>query len=294
MVYPILLIEAQAAGLPAEVCERFRCTRLALMEPASAGDARAAVLDMAAGPLDLSICQQVLGWRSLAGMPLVAVAQGFTLHDKLRAFELGLDDVIDGSAATSEIEARIVKSLFNHIASAQLNQRLELAAGQRALGDPARLHEFWLAAVAASGPDELGQLLFRELADSKLVCSLQLRVGADSKNMEAHGMAKDLESQLLTQLAGAGPELEFGRRAVINRGRASALIKNLPPEPPAAEAAKTRLGCLLEVLDRCLGIAAEAAQLRERLAEQGRQLEALAARASNAPGANVIPFKDNR
>lgn len=65
-------------------------------------------------------------------------------------------------------------------------------------------------------------------------------------------MAKRLESQLLAQLSGAGAVLEVGRRCVLNGRRCSVLLRNTPPEPGPAQAAKNYLRRLLATVDHCV------------------------------------------
>jgi predicted transcriptional regulator len=48
------------------------------------------------------------------------------------------------------------------------------------------------------------------------------------KDMEANGMAKDLESQLLFQMKDGGRYIDFGRRTVVNYGQVSLLIRDMP------------------------------------------------------------------
>jgi len=198
------------------------------------GDCRAVVFDcVKAGKMDLLYCQKLLEEECMVDTPLIVVAEENLLEDKLKALEIGCDDYLDTSMAGDEACARINKSIFNQIANQQLKSRLELAnqTAHSAMSDNSDLGaniQFLLGVHDCDNVDELGQLFFRTLGRYGLHCSLQMRSIMGVKNMEAHGMAKDLESQMLTQLAGEGRYIDFGCRTIINYDRVSLLVKNMP------------------------------------------------------------------
>src|SRR5690606_24079593 len=83
-----------------------------------------------------------------------------------------------------------------------------------------------------------------------LKCSLQMRSVMGDKNMEAHGMAKDLEAQLLAQMAESGRYIDFGKRTICNYDKVSLLIKNMPvDEPEEYVATKDNTFCLVQGLN---------------------------------------------
>jgi len=88
--------------------------------------------------------------------------------------------------------------------------------------------QFLLDSQKCSNIDELGQLLFQSLHYYGLNCSLQMRGQYMVKDMEAHGMAKAMESKLLEELKGAGRFYDFGSRTMVNYNSVSLLIKNMP------------------------------------------------------------------
>jgi hypothetical protein len=180
------------------------------------------------GSLNLGVCQELLDSDVLTDTPLVVITEKYTLDDKLAAFEIGCDDFFDTTINGEEACARITKSIFHQIANHQLKSRLELAnqTAHTAMSDNSDLGaniQFLLAVHDCDNLDELGQLLFRTLGRYGLHCSLQMRSLMGDKDMEAHGMAKDLESQLLTQLAANGRYIDFGNRTIVNFDRVSLL-----------------------------------------------------------------------
>lgn len=166
-------------------------------------------------------------------LPVIVIANAHSLQDKLDAFDIGCDDFVEGTASGDEACARITKSIFHRVAADQLANRLELAnqTAHSAMIDNSDLGaniQFLLNIHRCDNLDQLGQLFFSTIERYGLKCSLQLRTAYEIKNMEAHGMAKDLESQLLSQLKGSGRFVDYGARTIMNYDRISLLVKNMP------------------------------------------------------------------
>lgn len=196
---------------------------------------RVAVLDgLAERSLDIACCKDISNLLGPRGIPLVVLTNGVSPDEKLQAFDVGCDDLIDINFATQdEINARITKSIFHKIANEQLHKRLELATetARSAMVDNSDLGaniQFLLAVNDCDNLDQVGQQFFSTIERYGLHCSLQMRSTLGIKDMEAHGMAKDLESQLLFQLKDSGRYIDFGLRTIVNYGRVSLLIKNMP------------------------------------------------------------------
>lgn len=193
---------------------------------------------LADSTLDLHYCQEVATLLSPLGLPLLVLTNGVSPEEKLKAFEVGCDDLIDINVATvDEINARITKGIFHRIANEQLQKRLELATetARNAMVDNSDLGaniQFLLAVNDCDNLDQVGQQFFSTIERYGLRCSLQMRSTLGIKDMEAHGMAKDLESQLLFQLKDSSRYIDFGVRTIVNYGRVSLLIKNMPVDDP--------------------------------------------------------------
>lgn len=187
--------------------------------------------------LNLENCAKLLQNDEMQGIPLIVLSHQYALQDKLKAFEIGCDDFIDATVSGDEACARVTKSIFNQIANQQLKSRLTQAhqTAHTAMADNSDLGaniQFLLAINDCDNLDELGQQFFATLRRYGLHCSLQMRSVMGDKNMEAHGMAKDLESQLLSQLADADRYIDFGTRTIVNYDKVSLLIKNMPKNAP--------------------------------------------------------------
>ncbi len=185
-------------------------------------------------PLNLDVCKQLTeSGTEVAALPLVVLSPSLALNDKLRAFDVGCDDYIEPGICAEEITARINKAIFHRIASKQLKDRLELAnaTAYSVMSDNSDLGaniQFLLEINHCDNIDQLGQLFFRLMGRYGLSVSLQMRSLYGVKNMEANGMAKDLESQLLWQMKDSGRYVDFGRRTLMNYGRCSLLVRNMP------------------------------------------------------------------
>ncbi|WP_096086413.1 response regulator receiver protein [Agaribacterium haliotis] len=182
---------------------------------------------------DLDQLQAVIELDEQFTLPVVVLAKALSIQDKLGALELGCDDFVEPSVTGDEACARITKAILHQVAADQLSSRLELAnqTAYSAMLDNSDLGaniQFLLSVHDCDNLDQLGQLFFTTIERYGLKCSLQLRSENEIKNMEAHGMAKDLESQLLYQLKDRGRYTDFGSRTIINYDRVSLLIKNMP------------------------------------------------------------------
>ena len=220
------------------------------------GEVKVIVLDLLKQqPFDLSQFAGFIQSEDCADTPIILLSPSEELRDKLQAFEYGCDDVIDSSTDAEEACARINKSIFNVIANEQLKSRLNLAneTAYSAMSDNSDLGtnlNFLVEENRCDNLDELGQLLFMTLERYQLSCSLQMRSVYGTKNMEANGMAKDLESQLLEQLQAAGRYVDFGRRTIMNYGQVSLLVRNMPIDNPKRYGSlKDNLFALIKGLD---------------------------------------------
>lgn len=205
------------------------------MALASEADVRVMIYDVTTcGPVSFDGLGALMGnTEVMTDLPLVFLSSSQSLADKLKAFELGVDDYIEADTCLEEVCARVSKSIFHRIASAQLKDRLDLAnaTAYTAMSDNSDLGsniQFLLGVSRCDNLDQLGQLLFSSLERYGISCSLQMRGLYEIKNMEATGMAKDLESQLLMQMKDAGRYIDFGCRSLVNYGQASLLVRNMP------------------------------------------------------------------
>jgi CheY-like chemotaxis protein len=257
MAYDVLVLSSNLSASAKHVVEFFRADVAAsqdqlpqLMEHKRY---RALVLDQVAAPrLDLDECEQLLQLECLKGTPLVVLTSSPAVKEKIKALEIGCDDLIDGKTAPDELAARITKSIFHQIANSQLSQRLNQATqtARSALVDNSDLEaiiQFLLQIHNCDNLDQLGQQFFATIQRYGLSCSLQMRSAMGKKDMEAHGMAKHLESQLLFQLKDSGRYVDFGRRTIVNFDRVSLLIKNMPIEDlEKYNAVKDNAFCLVQ------------------------------------------------
>lgn len=214
------------------------------------------VLDLAiAQDLDLKFCARVLEKPEMHEVSLVLLTRSQSVQDKLKALEIGCDDFIESSANGEEACARVTRSIFHRIANEQLATRLEMAsrAARSAMVDNSDLGanlQFLLSVHDCDNLDQLGQRFFQTIERYGLKCSLQMRSIMGDKNMEAHGMAKDLEAQLLAQMAESGRYIDFGKRTICNYDKVSLLIKNMPvDEPDKYGAIKDNTFCLVQGLN---------------------------------------------
>jgi CheY-like chemotaxis protein len=213
------------------------------------------VLDLVSQDLDLNFCARLLEKPEIKNIPLVLLTQSGSLQDKLKALEIGCDDFIESAVSGDETCARITRSIFHRIATEQIASRLEMAtqAARSVMVDNSDLGanlQFLLSVHDCDNFDQLGQQFFSVIERYGLKCSLQMRSIIGDKNMEAHGMAKDLEAQLLAQMAESGRYIDFGKRTICNYDRVSLLIKNMPVEEPEKYGAiKDNTFCLVQGLN---------------------------------------------
>ena len=168
-------------------------------------------------------------------VPVILFGDVDDLETKVEALRQGCDDYIEYDISPSELKARLQRSIFSKIANDQLLSRISQANEMAfiAMSDTSDLGvnvQFLLDSINCENLDQLGMRLFHALKNYGLHCSLQMRSKFGLKNMEEHGMAKDLESQLLFELKDSGRHIEFGKRLAMNYGQVSLLIRNMPLE----------------------------------------------------------------
>lgn len=238
MAYEILLLSPKISDLGRHVLDFFQADHVDSVDHVSEvlthKKYRALVFDaVEQKSTDLQSCEELFQIDRLKGLPVILLTSNYTLQDKLKAFDLGCDDFIDGTTPGDEVCARVNKSVFHQIANEQLSQRLHQATetARSAMVDNSDLGaniQFLLQVHQCDNLDQLGQQFFSTIDRYGLSCSLQMRSEMGIKDMEAHGMAKDLESQLLMQLKDKGRYVDFGKRTIVNYDRVSLLIRNMP------------------------------------------------------------------
>jgi len=171
----------------------------------------------------------------LADIPVVLFIKKINLDTQLSAYEIGVDDCISTQEPINAIVARLQSTLYNVIANKQLKTQLKAATdvAMTAMTNTSDLGsniQFLLDSHQCENFDQLGQLLFQSLNYYGLKCSLQMRGRFSLKNMEANGMERTMESQLLKELKDKGRFFDFGCRTIVNYGSVSLLVKNMPLE----------------------------------------------------------------
>ena len=152
-----------------------------------------------------------------------------------------------------------MKAIFNRIANEQLKQQLDKANEMAfiAMSDTSDLGvniQFLLDINQCENLDQAGMRLFQALKSYNISSSLQIRSRFGEKNMEANGMAKDLESTLLRECSEMGRYVDFGKRSIMNYGRVSLLVRNMPVDDPNKYGAiKDNVFSLLQGLDARVG-----------------------------------------
>ena len=200
--------------------------------------------------LPQALAQQLREW----GLPYVLRGDVISLEQKIQALENGFDDVICGKVPDEEITTRLLSVIYHNIANRQLQQRFQHAsdtafAAMRENSNLGLNIQFLISAHQCSNLDALGQAFFAVVEHYGVHCSLQMRSAFGVKNMEANGMARTLESELLSQLQGVGRYYDFGKRTVVNYGTVSLLIKNMPDDPVLYGQIKDNTFTLIQGLD---------------------------------------------
>jgi CheY-like chemotaxis protein len=207
------------------------------------------------GTDSLSLVRQFHEHPNTAEIPLVLLAlKAQSLETRMAFFDAGCDDHIQGES-TLELQMRLMRVIFNKIANDQLKQQLVQANEMAfiAMSDTSDLGvnvQFLLDINHCDNLDEAGMRLFQALKSYNINCSLQIRSRYGVKNMEANGMAKELESTLMTECKDKGRYVDFGRRSIMNYDRVSLLVRNMPVDDEKKYGAiKDNVFSLLQGLD---------------------------------------------
>lgn len=160
-----------------------------------------------------------------------------TTEQRLSAYQSGCTEWVSLDIGDDVIISRINKEIFHKIADGQLRNNLQMANQMafQAMADTSDLGvtvQFLLESGTAQNIDMLGQQFFQAVKHYSLNCSVQIRSQFGLKNMEANGMARELESKLLGELRDSGRYFDFGGRTICNYENVSVLIKNMPTDDP--------------------------------------------------------------
>lgn len=178
----------------------------------------------------LELCQKI---KASFDIPVIFVSSDDNNEERLAAYDCGADDYLSIDDLKTELHGRLERIIINKIANDQLKMQLAQANEMAfiAMSDTSDLGvniQFLLDVNRCSNIDELGMRLFQALKSYGISCSLQLRSQFSVKNMEVNGMAKSLESKLLSEMKDQGRYVDFGHRSVMNYESVSLLVKNMP------------------------------------------------------------------
>ena len=180
----------------------------------------------------LDVCRGLKDNPSTTDTPIVILASDSELDRKMAYYDAGCDDYVN-SESMPELHVRLMRVIFNKVANDQLKQQLQQANEMAfiAMSDTSDLGvnvQFLLDVNSCDNLDELGMRVFKSLQSYGINCSLQIRGRHTVKNMEANGMAKEMESVLLEECKDKGRYVDFGRRSIMNYDSVSLLVKNMP------------------------------------------------------------------
>ncbi len=185
---------------------------------------------------------------------LVMMCNEAGFQQKIELLEAGVNDVIPVDEPVSEITTRLLREVYHAVANKQLKQQASCAsdAAMAAMQESSNLGnniQFLLKAHQCGNVDQLAQIFFQTMATYDLKCSLQMRSVFGVKNMETNGMARQMESDLLNELKSVGRYFDFGHRSVVNYGRVSVLVKNMPEDEMLYGLVKDNTFTLLQGMD---------------------------------------------
>ncbi|MBU2710189.1 hypothetical protein [Zooshikella harenae] len=178
----------------------------------------------------LSMCQHLYENGLTEGTSIVLVAYKKDLEFRMHAYEMGCNDVIHVAMGDTELHARLTKEIYHTIANQQLKKRLSLRQQLTCIDNLPQgvSYDFVQDCFSSENLDQLGQCILTQLESFDIAASVQLRAQFGKKTMEAHGMTKAFETNLLDKLHKEGTWHVFGKRCIFNSERVSLLLKKLP------------------------------------------------------------------
>ncbi|MFT4906654.1 MAG: CheY-like chemotaxis protein [Oleispira sp.] len=176
------------------------------------------------------LCQKI---KDAFDIPVIFVSSVDNNEERLAAYDCGADDYLAIDDLKTELHGRLERVIINRIANVQLKMQLAQAnemafIAMSGTSDLGVNIQFLLDVNRCNNLDELGMRVFQALKSYGISCSLQLRSQFAIKDMEANGMAKSLESKLLSEMKDQGRYVDFGHRSVMNYESVSLLVKNMP------------------------------------------------------------------
>ncbi|WP_119393213.1 hypothetical protein [Salinibius halmophilus] len=197
--------------------------------------------------------------------------------DRHEAFMYGADEVLHAAMPIAEQAIRLKRLIDDEVAAKQLRLQAQTAnqVAMQAMSNSSDLGEtiqFFLDSQDCENLDILGMRFFQSVKNYGLSCSLQMRSEFITKNMEANGLHRQLESELLWELKDDGRYVDFGRRTVMNYQKVSVLVRNMPEEN---EAEYGRIKDMMFSLLQALNARLEALDLQEKTFMQTKLLRQL-------------------
>ncbi|NNM52476.1 MAG: hypothetical protein HKM02_09645 [Pseudomonadales bacterium] len=238
------------------------------------------------GPLDTEYLQSL-------PCPVVLLASDNDPDYRIIALNEGYADMICSQVSIVNLELRLHQLVDHDIANKQLQSMAATAqdVAMQAMtmsSDIGNNLQFLLDVAQCTNLDELGMRLFHSLNDYGLQASLQLRGRYEIKNMEANGMARELESQLLSEMHESGRYVDFGKRLIMNYGRVSLLVRNMPTDHEIRHGQlRDSMFSLLQGADSRIQSIDMNTQIQESLENQHRLTQRLQVVAQNIEESNA-------
>lgn len=184
-------------------------------------------------------CKRLRKWATI---PIIFATVHQSLEEHLKAYDAGANDLVTKPVNSEILLRKIAMSIRDH----QLATRL--AAEKASLncmamnflssaGESGTLLNFVRASLGCRTHAALAERVLDAANDFDLQCSVLIRHADGPTARTCHGEPSPLERSILDQSSSLGHVFQFKRRLVVNYGRISIIVANMPDETQAPERA---------------------------------------------------------
>jgi CheY-like chemotaxis protein len=192
-------------------------------------------------------------------IPVFFVSARDTLEERIHAYDSGGNDFIVKPADPEILLRKIMRAIADYRSRQRaVNEKLnaeKLAIGlMQELGNTGALLNFMRERLDINELSELADFIIEVGINYKINCVVQIRGKTETLTRTVHGIASQMEEEVLTKMATMGRLFQFHSRMIVNFDKVSVLITNMPSDDFEAGKLRDNISILAECSEVVIGL----------------------------------------
>lgn len=203
-------------------------------------------------------CKQLREWATI---PIIFATVHQSLEEHLKAYDAGANDLITKPVNSKILLRKIAMAIRNHqlvtrLAAEKISPNCMPMSFLSREGESGTLLNFIRTSLDCRNHVALAEKILEASKDCGVQCSVLIRHANGPTARTLHGEPSPLERSILDLSSNLGPVFQFKSRLVVNQGRISIIVANMPDKTQAGERAgriQENITILAEAADALCG-----------------------------------------